>query len=217
MKMPRLFSPDLGLRAVASQTQAAGVAHSPLRWVVPQLGALLGRSEIPKLVEVMALRPTTRVLIAGLSGFIVVVALVSLAGIVCVEMSAMSLPDWLTTPSLVSRSAVARSPAGFENIVQHPLFSRSRQGAAPVVLASAPVSSPPRLSGLDQNVTLKGVFISGGLAKGFLVTSENPIGVWVGLNEEIAGWRVVTVQPDQVQLNGQGEKLVLSLNAGGAK
>ena len=36
---------------------------------------------------------------------------------------------------------------------------------------------------------------------------QNPLGVWVQAGEEIAGWDVVAVQPDQVLLKGQGEKL----------
>jgi hypothetical protein len=84
------------------------------------------------------------------------------------------------------------------------------------VLASAPVP-PPQPSGLDQNITLKGVFIGGGLAKAFLISSQNPLGVWVQPSEEIAGWRVVAVQPDQVQLSGQGENLIVPLSVGGGK
>ena len=219
MKMPRLLSGLNGARALApatAQGRLAWAASSPRRWVEPRIAALIGRSEIPSLAEVVALRPATRVLIAGLSGWVVLVAVVTVVAVVSVEMSAVSLPDWLGTSSSGSRGAVVRSPATFDNIVQRPLFSRNRQGAAPVVLASAPVP-PPQPSGLDQNITLKGVFISGTVAKAFLISPQNPLGVWVQPSEEIAGWRVVAVQPGQVQLNGQGENLIVPLSVGGGR
>jgi hypothetical protein len=189
----------------------------PRRWVVSRIAGLLGRSDIPALGEVAALRPATRVLIAGLSGWIALVAVVTVVAVVSVEMSAVSLPEWFGAPASGSRSSAARSPTTFENIVQRPLFSRSRQGT-PIVLASAPVPPPPQQpSGLDQNITLKGVFIGGGLAKAFLLSPQNPLGIWVLPGEEIAGWRVVAVQPGQVQLTGQGENLVLPLTVSGGK
>lgn len=218
MRMPRLLS---GLTGVWTATPAAAEGHlawgtgSPRRWLAFRFAALLGRSEVPALAEVAALRPATRVLIAGLSGWIVLVAVVTVAAVVSVEMSAVSLPEWFGASPSGSRGAVARAPATFENIVQRPLFSRSRQGT-PIVLASAPVP-PPQPSGLDQNITLKGVFIGGGLAKAFLISSQNPLGVWIQPSEEIAGWRVVAVQPDQVQLSGQGENLIVPLSVGGGK
>ena len=220
MKMPRLLSGLTGPPATAPATvegRLAWAASSPRRWVEPRIAALIGRSEVPGLGEVAALRPATRVLIAGLSGWIVLVAVVTVVAVVSVEMSAVSLPAWFGGTPSGSRGAVARAPATFENIVQRPLFSRSRHGAAPVVLASAPVPPPPQPSGLDQNITLKGVFISGGLAKAFLISSQNPLGVWVKPSEEIAGWRVVAVQPGQVQLNGQGENLIVPLSVSSSR
>jgi hypothetical protein len=108
-----------------------------------------------------------------------------------------------------------RSLAGFDNIVQRPLFSRNRQG---VTVAAVPVlAPPPTASTLDQGVTVKGVFISGALAKAFMLSSQSPLGVWVQAGEEITGRRVVAVEPDHVTLDGQGEKLVVQLDAGGGK
>ena len=51
----------------------------------------------------------------------------------------------------------------------------------------------------------------------FLLSSQNPLGIWVQADEEISGWKVVSVQPDQVILQGQGEKRTVQLHAGGAK
>ena len=68
---------------------------------------------------------------------------------------------------------------------------------------------------LDQGITLKGVFVNEGFAKAFLLTTQNPVGVWVQVNEEINGWRVAVVSPDQVVLEGQNQKLVVPLNVSG--
>ena len=46
---------------------------------------------------------------------------------------------------------------------------------------------------LDAGITLKGVFMSDGVAKAFLVTAQNPLGVWVQVSGQIDGWRVAAV------------------------
>jgi hypothetical protein len=200
---------------VATQARLARVAGSSRRLAVSGTAALLGRTEFPGIAEVAALRPATRVLIAGLSGWIILVVLVSLAAVVSVEMSTITLPEWLGTPSSASGSAAARPPAGFENIVRRPLFSRSRQGMSQ---ASVPMPvSPPPPSTLDQDVSLRGVFMSGPMAKAFLLSSQSPLGAWVQAGEEVAGWRVVAVQRDQVLLEGQGQRLIVQLNISGGK
>jgi hypothetical protein len=216
----RLISGLAGAWAIASpgatRVRLEGAAGAPRRLAASWLAALLGRAQLPGMGELAALRPPTRALLVGFSGWIVLVALVTLAAVVWVEMSAVSMPEWLGVPSSASRTAAARSPANFENIVQRPLFARSRQGTiqAPVPLQAPP---PPPPSALDRDVTLKGVFISGSIAKAFLLSPQNPLGLWVQAGEDIAGWNVVAVQPDQVILQGQGEKWVVQRNVGGAK
>ena len=200
---------------VATQGRLAALAGSSRRLAASGTAALLGRAEFPGLAELAALRPATRVLIAGLSGWVILVILVSVAAVVSVEMSTITLPEWLGARSSASGGTAARPPASFENIVRRPLFSRSRQGIsqAPVPM---PVAPPPP-STLDQDITLRGVFMSGPLAKAFLLSSQNPLGVWVQAGEEAAGWRVVAVQRDQVLLEGQGQRLIVPLNVGGGK
>jgi hypothetical protein len=200
---------------VVTQGRLAALAGSSRRLAASGTAALLGRTEFPGIGELAALRPATRVLIAGLSGWIILVVLVSLAAVVSVEMSTITLPEWLGTPSSPSGGAAARPPASFENVVRRPLFSRSRQG---ISQASVPMPvPPPPPSTLDQDVTLRGVFMSGPLAKAFLLSSQSPLGAWVQAGEEVAGWRVVAVQRDQVLLEGQGQRLIVQLNVSGGK
>ena len=80
-----------------------------------------------------------------------------------------------------------------------------------------PPSSPPPILTLDHCITLKGVLVNEGLAKAFLLTTQNSVGVWVQVNAEIDGWRVAAVLPDQVVLEGQSQKLVVPLNVSGGR
>ena len=199
----------------ASRRPLAGISGAPLRLAASAIAVLLGRSELPSLAEVLALRPATRVLFAGLSGWIVLVVLITVAAVVSVEMSALGLPEWLSAPASTAGSAAARPPASLENIVQRPLFSRSRQGVT-LVQAPMPVAAPTAVTP-DRDIALKGVFMNGGLAKAFMLSSQNPLGAWVKAGEEIAGWKVLGVQPEYVVLEGQGEKRSVQLHVGNSK
>jgi Type II secretion system protein C len=212
----RLISGLAGAWAVASPGATRGrLAGAARNLVASWMAALLGRVQLPGMGELAALRPPTRALLVGFTGWIVLVVLVTLAAVVSLEMSAVSMPEWLGVPSSASRVAAVRSPVHVEDIVQRPLFARSRQGT---VQAAVPLQAlPPSPATLDRDVTLKGVFISGSVAKAFLLSRQNPLGLWVQAGEDIAGWNVMEVQPDQVILQGEGEKWVVQRNVGGAK
>jgi hypothetical protein len=77
-----------------------------------------------------------------------------------------------------------------------------------------PVPPPPRPASvaLERGITLKGVFINGAQAKAFLVSAQNPLGIWVQPGEDIAGWKVVSLNPEEVVLEGQNEKLTIPLS-----
>jgi len=177
-----------------------------------RVAMILGRAELPGRGELAGLRPVTRFLIVGLTVWLGLVGLATITAVASVELSTLSLPAWLGARASASPNTEIRSPAGFENILQRPLFSRSRQGAA--VAVSVAMAPPPPVI-LDPNFTLKGVFMSGELAKAFLTSAQNPLGAWVQANDEVAGWRVVAVKPDQVLLDARNEKLVVSLSVNG--
>jgi len=199
---------------LATQRLFAQLVGSPRRSLASRLAAVLGRVEFPRRAELAGLRPATRFLIVGLAAWVGLAGLTTVIAVVSVEISAMSFPAWFGGRASASPSNGIRPPSGFENILQHPLFSRSRQGAA-VTVSVAPPPPPPVM--MDQSIALKGVFINGASAKAFLTSTQNPLGVWVAVNEEIAGWRVVTIQPDQVLLDAQNEKLVIPLINGSAR
>ena len=194
------------------QLRLSGMAGSPLQFAASRLAAMLGRADLPSRSELTALRPATRFLILGFVAWIGLVGAMTLSAVISLEFSTVTAPAWFGRSSPAAKVSNARGAAGFENIVQRPLFSRNRQGfVAPEPAAAA----PPPMATLDAGITLKGVFMSDGVAKAFLVTAQNPLGVWVQVSGQIDGWRVAAVTPDHVVLEGQNEKLMVPLHASG--
>jgi len=195
-----------------AQFRLSGMAGSPRQFVAARLAAMLGRTDLPSRSELTALRPATRVLILGFAAWIGLVGVMTLSAVISLELSTVTAPTWFGSRSPAAKASDARAATGFENIVQRPLFSRNRQGFVAAEPAAAP---PPPMATLDSGMTLKGVFMSDGVAKAFLITTQNPLGVWVQLNGQIDGWRVAAVTPEHVVLEGQSEKLTVPLHASG--
>jgi len=190
------------------------IASLPRRSLASRLGAAFARAKVSAQRELAGLRPVTRLLIVGLISWIGVVALTTLIAVISLEISTMKFPAWFDSHIAALPGTEPRPDPGFENILQRPLFSRSRQTASATVIA--PPSQPPQPPArLDQNFTLKGVYMNGATAKAFMTSAQNPLGVWVQPNEEIAGWRIVSVAPDQVALDAQNEKLVVQFSVNG--
>jgi len=194
------------------QLRLSGMAGSPWQFVAARLAAMLGRTDLPSRSELIALRPATRVLILGFAAWIGLVGVMTLSAVISLELSTVTAPTWFGRSGPAAKASDARAAAGFENIVQRPLFSRNRQG----FVAAEPVAAPPPpMATLDAGIALKGVFMSDGVAKAFLVTAQTPLGVWVQVNGQIDGWRVAAVTPEHVVLEGQSEKLTVPLHASG--
>jgi hypothetical protein len=194
--------------------RAASFTGSQPRAFAIRLAALLGRPDLPRLDEIARLRPALRFLLLGLAAWVGLVGLVTLVSVVSVETSAMSFPVFGAHASAIGGQA--RSRGSYENIVQRPLFSRSRQAPA-AADPPLPLPSPQPLVQRDRTISLRGVFISGASAKAFLTSTQNPLGIWVQRSEEIAGWRLVAIKPDEVVLHAQDDKLVIPLSVRGAR
>ena len=143
----------------------------------------------------------------GLVAWIAFVGLVTVIAILSIELSGSDFHAF-GLPASAATGSVQRSPADYATILQRPLFSRSRQAVTQIL--SAPAPAPPLIS--DRNIALKGVFINGATAKAFLTSTQNPLGIWIENNGEIAGWRVVAISPDQVVINAQNENMVIQLH-----
>jgi hypothetical protein len=175
-----------------------------------QLATLLGCVELPRRADFARLRPALRWAIAGLASCIGLVLTVAVAAIISLKLSTMTFPIFGLGAS--AESAVeTRTQRNFENILQRPLFSRSRQATT----AAAPMPALP-VAARSRNIVLKGVFITGTSSKAFLTSEQNPLGIWVDSDGEIAGWRMVSVKPDQVVLRAQADELVVALGNFGA-
>ena len=204
-------APTVVSLAVGFQKRIAPALASLQGMGTSRLAAMLGRSGLPNRDELAGLRPATRVLIVGLAAWIVLVAVITLVSVAWLEVSTISLPAWFDPQGSASTAAKTRSNASLDNIIQRPLFSRLRQvhATAPVALPPPP---PPTFVALERGITLKGVFINGAQAKAFLVSTQNPLGVWVQAGEEIAGWKMTSLNPDGVVLEAQNDKLAIPLS-----
>ncbi len=198
---------------VSVQRRYAGFVRSSQRSFASRLASILGRTELSGGAKFAELRPATRFLMIGLTAWIGLVVLATAVGVATVEISAMRFPAWYGGETSPSTSEI-RPASGFENILQRPLFARSRRGAP---VAVSPVAPPPPVAPqLDRNITLKGVFINGARAKALLIYTQEPLGAWVQASDEISGWRVSEIGPDQVLLEAANEKLVVPLGVNGA-
>jgi hypothetical protein len=168
------------------------------------------------LSELRDLPPLTRVIAVVLIGWSGLAAAATTGALVAIETAAQGP----TGPTASGANRVAsREQSNGEAILQRPVFSRTRQ-AAPVAIAipqlpppPAPVLAPvPRDSGLR----LSGIFINKPTAKAFLTSAERPAGSWVSTDEVFGGWKLIAVRPDEVEVEGSGERLVVAIGAGGA-
>jgi len=172
----------------------------------------LVRDQIPSRRELKSAAPLRRGLLLGLA------ALTGLA--VAVPIVAIASLEFAIASQSALGSGGGRAPGGrenggagnYENILQHPLFSRSRQplaAAAPPATGDAP--TPPARTMLDPSLALRGIFMNGERAKAFLTSSDNPVGIWIALNEQWSGWRLSDVKPNEIVLEAGGERQTLQL------
>lgn len=191
------------LRQIVSRSSLESALAGVRQFVVGQ---------IPSRRDLKSVAPLRRSLLLGLSvltGLAVVGPIVAIASLelAIANQSAFGGGDGRAPAGRESRSA-----GTYENILQRPLFSRSRQllaVAAPPAVVDSPTTSAKAM--LDPSVALRGVFMNGERAKAFLTSSDNPVGVWIALNEQWSGWRLSEVRPNQIVLEADGERQTLQL------
>ena len=143
-------------------------------------------------------------MLLALSGCCVLAAAATVSAVIVIEAAAWS--NAAPQPrSLGPSFGIGKGGAG-EAMLQRPLFVRSRRLAMAV---AAPPPPPPPMVMQDPSVGLKGVFINGETTKAFLTTAQNPRGVWVAPEEKVGGWRLIAVRPDEVELEGSGQRMVV--------
>jgi len=167
--------------------------------------------QIPSRRELKSVAPLRRGLLLGLAALTGLAIVAPIVAIVSLE---LAIASQSALGGSGGRASVGenRSAGTYENILQRPLFSRNRQllaVAAPPAIVDAP--APSARTGLDPSVALKGVFMNGDRAKAFLTSSDNPVGVWIALNEHWSGWRLSEVKPNEIVLEAEGERQTLQL------
>lgn len=193
-------SPMPGVRALrlARKIALSGAARGS-----DLLAAMLDVEPSRLRAELAAVAPQRRWLMAALAASIVC----SMAGTVAAILYLTSSSETAAAPAAQAVAQVEPAPAGsYDAIVMRPLFYRSRQPAT----APADQSALPMVG--DPQVTLRGIFINGDVAKAFMVSAESPAGVWRQAGEDIAGWRVAEIFSNRVVLEQRAQQLVVPLS-----
>ncbi|MCG2672816.1 hypothetical protein ACFPFP_38560 [Bradyrhizobium sp. GCM10023182] len=168
------------------------------------------RNDFPSRRELMAITPPRRGLLIGLVALIGVAVVTPVATIIALEIAVASQSTWEGRGTAAPARQESRI-GSYENILQRPLFSRNRQSLPTTPApATAEAVAPTRMM-LDPSVALRGVFMDGERAKAFLTSSENPVGIWIALNEQWSGWRLSEVKPNVIVLEADGERQSLPL------
>jgi hypothetical protein len=109
-------------------------------------------------------------------------------------------PGW--TPRLArleDARAQTTATVSYQEILAHPIFSRSR---APYVPSAppAPKPSPPPAVFIDPGLVLGGVMVNGAIKKAYLFQKTDKSGAWVGEGDDFVGWRVQSITADTAKL-----------------
>ncbi|WP_024516256.1 hypothetical protein [Bradyrhizobium sp. Tv2a-2] len=161
----------------------------------------------PSRDELERLPPATRLSLLALFGSCVLAGAATLSAVIVIEAAAWENAAPMTR-SLGLAAGTGKGGAG-EVMLQRPLFVRSRRLAIAVAAPPPPPPPAPPAVMQDPSVGLKGVFINGKTGKAFLTTAQNPGGVWVAPDDMVGGWRLVAVRPDEVELEGSGQRMVV--------
>lgn len=183
---------------------------APRELVASVASRLFLRNDFPSRRELMAITPPRRGLLIGLVVLIGLAVVTPVVTIIALEVAVASQSTWEGRGTAAPARQENRT-GSYENILQRPLFSRNRQlpavAAPPAIVDAAPTGRAM----LDPSVALRGVFMNGERAKAFLTSSDNPVGIWIALNEQWSGWRLAAVKPNEIVLEADGERQSLPL------
>ena len=106
--------------------------------------------------------------------------------------------------------AIARN---FEDIVERPLFSRSRRPFVPPpaeVTETFPEISEPAQAVAEPQLSLKGVYIQGGVRRALILSTESPA-QWQSVGDDVSGWNITEIGANEITLEAQGQTRRLKL------
>jgi len=110
-----------------------------------------------------------------------------------------------------STGTQARQAAAAQDILTHPVFSRSR---APFVPPPPPVPKGPAVATpvfTDPGLVLGGVMLSGETKRAFLLRKANHLAEWAGEGDEVEGWKLQSVTAETATLQKESHVIELRL------
>ena len=109
-------------------------------------------------------------------------------------------PGWSPRlPSLEGVRTQITAKVSYQEILAHPVFSRSRAPYVPPA-PPAPKSAPPPVAYTDPGFVLGGVMVNGTIKKAYLLQKTDKSGAWVGEGDDFIGWRVQSITTDAAKL-----------------
>ena len=152
----------------------------------------------------------TRLTILGLLGWCVLAAMATVAVAISIESPASTIV--LASTNRVS--AIRRSAGAADAVVQRPLFASNRQPATDFAMVPQVPAAPVVVQSFG--IVLRGVFMDGKTAKAYMTTAQEPTGAWVAADQMVDGWRLVAVRAQEVELEGQGRRIIVPYSTGAA-
>jgi hypothetical protein len=116
-------------------------------------------------------------------------------------------------PKLDAAETQTTAAAAHQEILAHPIFSRSRVPFAPPPPAPPKPAQPPAAVFIDPGFVLGGVMINGDIKKAYLLQKTNHNGAWVGEGEDFAGWKVQTINAGGAKLRKESRVIEVLLYA----
>jgi hypothetical protein len=99
-----------------------------------------------------------------------------------------------------------------QEILFHPIFSRSRVPFVPPPRAPKP-APPPTAVSIDPEFVLGGIMINGETKRAYLMQKTNHNGAWVGEGEEFIGWKVQSINTGGAKLQKESRIIEVQLYA----
>ena len=116
------------------------------------------------------------------------------------EQVAAEEPGWTPRlPKPEDSQTQTTASVSYQEILAHPIFSRSRAPYAPPA-PPAPKAALPPVAFTDPGFVLGGVVVNGTIKKAYLLQKADKSGVWVGEGDNFIGWRVQAITTDAAKL-----------------
>lgn len=136
-------------------------------------------------------------LMAGANGWLL---LATVQHVMSADRAETEQPGWTPRlPRLEDAQTLTTATVTHQEILAHPIFSRSRAPYVPPA-PPAPKSAPPPAVFIDPELVLGGVMVHGTVKKAYLFQKTNQNGAWVGEGDDFVGWRVQSITAEAAKL-----------------